>query len=212
MGNVNRWHDISLAERVVKNLNNNGFHSIYVETKEEARNFIMYHINVGTTVGIGGSETIASLDMTKDIMEKGGTLILHEENSAIEEKINRMREQLLSDVYLCSSNAVTLDGILINIDGAGNRVAAMTFGPKKVIMVIGINKIVKDEKQGIEKLKLSTCPKNNNRLKINNPCIKEGICMECNSRERICRVYSFIKKKPMYSDFSVIMVGEHLGI
>lgn len=211
MESIIKWQEQALGQKVVKSLQNNEFHAIYVQSKEEAVAFIMYHINRGTVVGLGGSVTIGQLNIEHNIIENGGTLLKHTEGSTEEERVEIMRKQLLSDVYLCSSNAVTLDGYLVNIDGAGNRVAAMTFGPKKTIIVVGVNKIVKDEASAFETLKLGACPLNNKRLNLQNPCTIGGICIECNSNRRICRIYSTVKRRPIRSDITVVVVGEHLG-
>lgn len=212
MVNIEKWHSNIVVQRVVNSLRNNGFHSIYVDTKDEAINFIMYHIDVGTVVSVGVSKTIEELDINRIIIEKGGTLLNFNQCFDSKEQMAIMRKQLLSDVYISSSNAVTLDGELINVDGIGNTVAALTFGPKKIILVVGINKIVKNQTQAFEKLKFSTCPKKNVILKTDNLCVKNGICEDCDKETRICRIYSIIKRKPFNSDYSVILVGENLGV
>lgn len=211
MNNIKRWQEQLLGERVVKSLQKNEFHSIYVESKEEAVAFIMYHISRGTVVGIGGSTTIEDLNIDHNIIEKGGTLLRHSDGVSEEEKFEIMRKELLSDVYLCSTNALTLDGYLINVDGAGNRVAAMNFGPRKIIIVAGVNKIVKNEVEAAERLRFTACPLNNKRLNLQNPCTSLGVCTDCNSSKRICRIYTTVKRKPLRSDITVIVVGEHLG-
>lgn len=211
MVNINKWHQETIAQKTVQALQNNGFHSIYVQSKEEAANFIMYHVNTGSRVGIGGSISIKNLNVEHNIIEKGGTILNHSLGRTQDEKLEIMRSELTSDLYLCSSNAVTLDGHLVNIDGSGNRIAAMTFGPKKVIVVVGINKIVKDDAAAYERIRYIASPMNNKRLNYNNPCVASGICSECNSKERICRIYSTIKYKPLRSDISIIIVGEQLG-
>lgn len=209
--NTGKWHREVLAQRVVKALGNNGFHSIYVESREEAVNFVMYHVNTGTQVGIGGSVTIKDLNIHHNIVEKGATILDHSEVKNEEEQYEIMRKALSSDVYLCSTNAITLEGHLINVDGAGNRIAAMTFGPKKIIIIAGVNKIVKDESAALERLKFIASPENNKRLNLKNPCTKTGTCMDCKGDKRICRIYSIIKQKPMRSDISIVIVGEDLG-
>lgn len=212
MGYIHQWHNDILAQKVVKALEKNQFHAIYVETKEEAENFIMYHVKSGNNVAFGGSQTIKALNLKTKIRDLGGTIIDHGEKGLTkEEKLTVMRKELISELFLCSSNAVTLDGKLVNVDGAGNRVAAMIFGPKKVIIVVGINKIVENVDDGFKRIRNIVAPQNCKRLGMNNPCTKEGICVQCNSQSRICRAYSVIEKKPMQSDISVVIVGEELG-
>ena len=110
-----------------------------------------------------------------------------------------------------SSNAITLDGMLVNIDGMGNRVSAMTFGPKKVIVEASVDKICKDEKAAFERLENIASPMNNKRLNTLNPCTKTGTCMNCQSKGRICRVYSVLRRKPIVTDITVVVVGESRG-
>ncbi|GAA0116262.1 lactate utilization protein [Clostridium senegalense] len=212
MEHIHHWHNDTLGRKVVKALEKNQFHAIYVDTKEEAENFIMYHIKSGDNIAFGGSQTIKAMNLKRKIRELGGNIIDHgEEGLSKEEKLSIMRKELISDLFLCSSNAITLDGKLVNIDGAGNRVAAMSFGPKKVIIVAGINKIVENVEEGFKRIQNNVAPKNCKRLGVKNPCIIEGTCVNCNSQSRICRISSVITKRPMQSDISVIIVGEELG-
>ena len=109
------------------------------------------------------------------------------------------------------SNAVTLEGDIVNVDGAGNRVAALTFGPKKTVVVVGANKIVRDLDEAFERLETFASPMNNKRLDRPNPCVKSGHCEDCHGEARICRVYQILRRRPSLSDFTVIIVGEALG-
>ena len=104
-----------------------------------------------------------------------------------------------------------MDGYLVNVDGVGNRVAAMSFGPKKVVVITGINKITRDIESALDRVKLIAAPKNTKRLEKPNPCGKTGICMDCQGETRICNIYTVMKKKPTASDITVIIVGEILG-
>jgi hypothetical protein len=121
------------------------------------------------------------------------------------------REMFLADVYVSSSNAVTEDGKLYNIDGTGNRVGSMTFGPKKVILVCGINKIVKDLDAAVSRVQNRAAPMNARRLALKTPCAETGVCADCASPQRICNVYVVTAKKPVWTDVTVLLVGEPLG-
>lgn len=121
------------------------------------------------------------------------------------------RKQLTCDVFLTGTNAVTIDGRLVNTDGVGNRVAAMIFGPKKVIIAVGINKIVKDIAEAEKRIKLYAAPMNNKRLNLPNPCIRTGECMDCQGPTRICNVTTILNKRPMLTDIHIFVVGEDLG-
>ena len=210
---VNTLHNELIAQRTVETLKRNGFEALYFNSKEEASDYILNFVKAGDKVGFGGSMTIKAMEMQNKIKEKGAVILDHgDPNLNVDEKLEVMRAQLTSDLFLCSTNAVTIDeGLLINIDGSGNRVAAMTFGPKKVIVVVGINKLCKNEDQAFERLKQIACPKNNIRLNMPNPCTKTGICMDCKSESRICRIYSVFKRRPMKNDMTVLIVGETLG-
>ncbi|CAG7840225.1 hypothetical protein CLOHAE12215_01649 [Clostridium haemolyticum] len=212
MENVHTWHNKTLGEKVVKALKENYFDAIYFKTRQKAAEYILKNINNGDSVGFGGSVTIQSLGIKDKAIQKGAKILDHGDpklNS--EEKSQVKRAQLTSDLFLCSSNAITMQGELVNVDGAGNRVAAMTFGPKKVIIVAGVNKITRDEKTALERIEILAAPKNTKRLSQNTPCVKTGVCMNCKSEDRICRIYSVMKRKPMGADITVVIIGEEMG-
>jgi hypothetical protein len=212
MNKIRAWHNETLGEKVVKALQKNYFNAIYLHKAEEASEYILNNVKEGYKIGLGGSATIKSLDIEDKIKALGAEILDHGiPEFSPEEKLSIRRAQLLSDVFLCSSNAVTLSGELVNVDGAGNRVAAMTFGPKKVIVVVGVNKICQDEEVAFERIKMNAAPMNAKRLGLNTPCTETGLCMDCKSESRICRVYSVLKKKPLVTDITVLIVGENLG-
>jgi hypothetical protein len=128
-----------------------------------------------------------------------------------EETLALRKAQLTSDLFLSSSNAVTLDGELVNIDGIGNRVAAMSFGPAKVILVAGYNKIVENTEEAIRRVRQEATPPNSKRLNMDVPCAKLGVCVECQSPNRACRIIVIHERKPLLTDVLVILVGEELG-
>lgn len=209
---VQNWHKEAIGKKVVETLIKNEFDAVYVATAEEAASFIMAQVKPETKVGFGGSMTIKNMGIQDKVKAAGGIVLDHgEPDLTREERVAIAREELLSDLYLCSSNAITLDGTLVNIDGMGNRVSALSFGPKKVIVVISTDKICKDEKAAFERLEGIAAPMNNKRLDTPNPCTKAGVCVNCQTKTRICRVYSVIKKKPVAADISVIIMGESAG-
>jgi hypothetical protein len=118
---------------------------------------------------------------------------------------------MVADLFLSSSNAVTLNGELVNIDGVGNRVNSTNFGPGKVILVVGYNKIVEDVQEAIQRIKNVAAPLNARRLNVDVPCAKVGKCVDCNSPNRICRAIVIHERKPSLTDILVILVGEELG-
>jgi len=130
-----------------------------------------------------------------------------------EERIAVMRRQLTCDLFLTGCNAVTLSGCLVNIDATGNRVASMSFGPKKVIVVAGRNKLVDgDVAAAVKRVKERTSPPNARRLGFNTPCATSGFCSDCNSPDRICRITTIIERKPRLTDLRVLVVNEDLGL
>ena len=212
MKEIHSWHNETIGSKTIEALKKNGFSAIYLQSGEEASEFIMSNIKPGDKVGFGGSMTVKKLGIQEKVKSLGGIVLDHgDEALSPEEKMETMRGELLSDVFLCSSNAVTLDGELVNIDGVGNRVAALSFGPKKVIVVVGINKICKNEVAAFERLEQIAAPKNCVRLNMPNPCTKTGVCMDCKEETRACRIYSVIKRKPMRTDITVVVIGENLG-
>lgn len=209
---IQNWHKETIGRKAVEALQKNEFNAVYFSTAAEAAAFILDHVKPGMRVGFGGSMTINSMGIQNKVRDTGGIVLDHgAAGLTMEEKLATAREELLSDVFLCSSNAVTLDGMLINVDGMGNRVSAMTFGPKKVIVVVSTDKLCKDEKTAFERLESIAAPMNNKRLNLTNPCTRTGSCMNCQAKTRICRVYSVMRKKPMVTDITVVLVGESAG-
>jgi hypothetical protein len=212
MKEINDWHNEVIGIKAVEALKKNGFSAVYFGTGDLASEFIRNNVVKGDKVGFGGSMTIKKLGIQEEVKSMGGIVLDHNDASlSQDEKMETMRGELICDLFLCSSNAVTLEGELVNVDGAGNRVAAMSFGPKKVIIVVGINKICKNEATAFERIEQIAAPKNCKRLNLPNPCTKTGVCCDCKSDTRVCRIYSVIKRQPMKSDITVVVVGEDFG-
>lgn len=209
---VQAWHNETVGKRVVDAFEKNDFTAVYLPTAVEAAAYIMQFVKPGMKVGFGGSMTIKDMGIQEKVNAAGGLVVDHGAPGLTrEERVVVAREELVSDLYLCSSNAVTLDGALVNIDGMGNRVSALSFGPKKVIVVVSVNKICKDEETAFKRLECIASPMNNKRLEIANPCVQTGVCVNCQTKTRICRVYSVIKKKPVAADMTVVVMGESAG-
>lgn len=210
---VHQWHRDTVGQKAVQALIKNQFDAVYFATKGEAEEHILKFINPGAKVGFGGSMTLTEdLGLVEKVKAKGAITLVHgDPQLSAAEKLEVMRQQQICDVFLASTNAVTLDGCLVNIDGVGNRVAAITFGPKKVVIVVGVNKICQDVEAALQRLQSIAAPKNNKRLKYENPCTITGSCANCQSPTRICRIYSVIKRKPMLTDITVVIIGEELG-
>jgi acyl-CoA hydrolase len=152
------------------------------------------------------------LKLDELLKAKGKEILNHNIGSlSPEEKLEIRKRQLTCDLFITSTNALTKDGKLINTDGVGNRVAAMIFGPKKTLVLAGVNKIVKDVNAGLSRIKEIASPMNTKRLNVNTPCAVTGVCSDCNSPQRICRVTTIIEKKPNFSDIEIVIIGENLG-
>ncbi len=210
MNNIVKHHYELIGKKVIEALNKNGFKAEYVDTKEEAVETILELINSQDTVGMGGSATLDELCIMEALRKLGNTIFNHQGLPPAEAYAVR-RQELTADVFLASSNAVTMDGEIINVDGTGNRVAALAFGPKKVVVVMGANKIVKDEADGRRRICMTAAPMNADRLKRKTPCVVTGMCADCSSPERICSLTTIMHRAPSVSDFHVIIVGEDLG-
>jgi L-lactate utilization protein LutB len=213
MNDFKNWHADTIGAKAVAALNKNNFNACYVKTRKEAIDHVLGLIPGGATVGMGGSWTTqAELSLDKTLEERGNTVYNHGKPGLTPEQVADCRHKQLScDVFLVGSNAVTLDGKLVNVDGAGNRVAAMIFGPKKVVVVAGINKIVRDVAEAEKRIELYAAPLNNRRLAKPNPCVQTGICMDCQGPTRICNITTIIRKRPVLTEFHVVIVGEELG-
>ncbi|AJG99177.1 lactate utilization protein C [Clostridium beijerinckii] len=210
---VKNWHKEVIGQKVVEALIKNDFDAMYVSTTEEASDFIMKHVTQDATVGFPGSMTIYNMGIQDKVRAVGGKVLEHTiPGLTLDERVAIAREEMISDLYLCSSNAITLDGIIVNVDSWGNRIGAMNFGPKKVIIVVSVDKVCKDEAEAFERLKAVAAPMNNKRLETSNPCVKTGVCVNCQAKNRFCRSYSVMRKKPAMTDISVVVVGDSCGL
>ena len=204
-------HDI-LGEKAVAALQKNHFTAAYFPDRAAAKEAILAAIPAGATIGVGGSITTGQLGLLDTLAQQGHTIYNHgKPGLTAEEATETRRKELLSDVFLTGTNALTLDGQLVNVDGAGNRVAAMIFGPRKVLVITGVNKIVKNVDDALARIKLYAAPLNNMRLNRPNPCVKTGECMDCQLPTRICNVYTVLAKRPLGADIAVYIIGEDLG-
>lgn len=195
-------------KNLLQNLSKRGFVAKYFDSRGEAAEDILKAIAPSETVGVGGSVTIDQLGVYDRLVERGNTVYWHWKDRT---GADVRKKALLADVYLCSANALMDSGELVSIDGTGNRVAAMFYGPKRAIIVCGVNKIVSGYDSAVERIKTVACPKNARRLNMKTPCAKTGECHECAADLRMCRVivrYSY----PMPGrETRVYVVGEELG-
>lgn len=201
------------VERTIEALRKNRFEAIYVPDGKQAFEAVMARIPDGATVGIGGSVTLAQIGILDGLKERKIQIIWPiQQAKNEEERMELIRKSFSSDIFLTSTNAITEDGKLFNIDATGNRVGAMFIGPKQVIIVCGVNKIVKDIGEAEKRLKGWAAPQNAKRLGRKTPCTETGLCSDCDSLDRICNIYVILAKKPVRTNILIILVGEELGI
>ena len=207
------WTHEQKCLKAVESLGQNGFSATYCPAPQDAFDYIMNEAADAQSVGFGGSMTIVGLGVEACLREQGKEILNHGTPSrALEERLTIMRRQLTCDLFLCGCNALTLNGELVNIDATGNRVAAMFFGPAKVIVVAGRNKLVDGTPQdAIVRVKRWASPPNAKRLNFNTPCARTGFCSNCNSPDRICRVATIIDRKPRFTDLRVLVVNADMG-
>ncbi len=212
MDPTKEWWIEERAKKTIEKLQAHQFKAIYVKTKAEAVEEIWKQITPKQKIGIGGSLTIRELGILDQLEAKGCLLHNHwQPGLSNEESLLVRKAQMVSDVFLSSVNAITLNGELVNIDGVGNRVNSLSFGPGKIILVAGYNKIVDDVQEGIKRIKEVVAPLNAKRLNLDLPCAKLGKCVDCNSPNRICCILVVHERKPLISNVLVIIVGEELG-
>jgi len=204
------WYRRLLLERAAEALRANGFSAYAVSSAEEARNLVLSLIPSSSTVGVGGSVTVRELGLIEEL-ERMGCRVVHHWVQAPPEELDALRRaELVSDVFLSSVNAVTLDGKLVVIDGAGNRAAALLFGPKRVVVVAGRNKLARSVEEGVWRAR-NAAVMNCRRLGLRTPCVELGYCVDCDSPERACRALLVLERKPSRADFHVVLVDEELG-
>jgi hypothetical protein len=196
-------------EKVVKSLKGNHFKVEYVERAADAVPIILNAIPADASIEMAGSVSVSQLGLLDLLRERGnkGLEPPKPEQFSFEEMRKNRR-----DVLLVSSNAVTLDGKLVNLDGMGNRVASMFFGVKQVVLLIGANKIVRDLDEALERVQKTIAPYHAKNLGVNTPCAATGECTDCNSPQRICNITTILSKKPPTVDFLIVLVGEDLGL
>jgi L-lactate utilization protein LutB len=208
-----KWFSDHLIQRTVKALENNGFKTVLASDKNQALKEALELIPEKAKVGIGGSVTVREVDLVSELIKRGNDVLENWSRKVTPEEDMAIRKgHLTCDVFITSSNAITEDGKLVNIDGMGNRVASMIFGPKKVIVIAGINKIVRDVHAGIDRIRHTATPMNVKRMGGTTPCVTNVCDLEkCQPPNRHCHVITIIEKIPIKTDTTIILVNEELG-
>ena len=201
-----------LGEKLVKNLKRRNIEAHYCPTAQEAVAKVMELIADGSSVTWGGSMTVRDMGIPQALKDRGTLKVLDRDVvESPEEKQQMYLRAFTADVYLSSANAISEDGVIVNIDGNGNRVAAITWGPKKVIFIIGLNKVAQDVKAAVARARSIASPINAQRFDINTPCQVDGVCHNCNSPESICSYIHLLRNSRTAGRHVVVLVGENLG-
>lgn len=205
-----KFHSLT-AYKAIQSLKNRHLDAYYAETKEEALKKALELMEEGKSVSWGGSETLREIGLIDAVKQKN-YVILDRENYSTEEEREALQAKILNcDYFLMSSNAITLDGKLINIDGRGDRIAKLIYGPKNVIVVVGKNKLCTNEEEGLSRARTIAAPLNAIRLNCETPCTTSGLCHNCQSESTICTNILVTRASRIDGRIKVIIVGESLG-
>ena len=206
------WNE-KVAPKIIKHLEKRRMEGSYAATAAQAKDEVIAEIPRGATVFRCGSMTAGGMGLWEAIAALPEVELIDPYPPELlpEEAIELRRRGMIADIMVASSNAITLDGKLINLDGMGNRVAAMAFGPKKVILLVGMNKVVPDLETAMARVKHYAAPVNNIRLNYKNPCTETGLCSDCNTPQRICNMWSIIEGHMIKNRIHVKLIGESLG-
>lgn len=200
-----------LAERVIKGLRSRNMEGYFAQTKEEALKKALSLIPKGSGIGFGGSLSIKEIGL-KDAVCRGDYKA-HDRDICRSAKEKRQAELAVydCDFMLTGSNAITQDGVLVNIDGAANRVSAMAWGPRNVLVIIGMNKVVKSVEDAVARARNEAAPVNAQRFDINTPCRETGACFNCKASDCICCQLLITRFSKTPNRIKVILVNENLG-
>ena len=206
------WNE-KVAEKLIANFEKRRMEASYAATAAQAKEEVLAMLTPGSTVFRCGTMSAGEAGIWEAIeaMPEVNLIDPYEPGIAPEEGLNRRRQGMTADFMIASSNAVTLDGKLVNLDGMGNRVAAMTFGPKKVILMVGMNKVCSDLESAMARVKHYAAPVNNIRYGLKNPCVETGLCSDCKSPTRICNMWSNIEGHMIEKRIHVKLIGEFMG-
>ena len=212
MDNNAKWVNEVKINRTLEALRKNNMEGFFINTHEELISKIEELVEPNSKVSFGGSVTLFETKVMQHLRSGRYELLDRYKEGLTQEEIKKIfRESFFCDAYFTSTNAITEEGELYNVDGNGNRVAAMLYGPDKVIIVAGYNKIVENLSEAIQRNRRISAPANAKRLNKKTPCAKIGNCMDCKSPEKICREYTLIRSQSNSNRIHVIFLNEELG-
>lgn len=202
----------TLGDTMIQNFKKRNIEAFYCENSDSAVELAMELMKNGGTVGMGGTETVKEMGLLDAVKQSQNLEFIDRDLAKTpEEKKAIFFQTMQSDYFLMSSNAVTVDGELINIDGNGNRVACLIHGPEQVLVFVGMNKIVDDVDSGIERVSIHAAPPNAARLGTRTPCAALGHCGDCHSEDCICCQIVITRHSRHKGRIKVILIGEELG-
>lgn len=207
-----KWLNLKKIERTIEALEKNNMKGYLAKDKNELLKIVKDIAKEGELVSVGGSLSLFETELI-DLLRSGRYEFLdrYKENLTPADMKEIYRKSFFCDTYFASANAITEKGEIYNVDGNGNRVAAILYGPEKVILIVGVNKIVSDVEEAIKRNKEISGPANAKRLNTATPCAKVGKCMDCSSNDRICCEYTLIKRQRTSNRIHVIFVNESIG-
>lgn len=207
-----KWLIETKLNQAANSLDKNGIKAFIAKSKNEVKDLLLNMIPADAEVGVGGSVTLREIGLVQALEERGNPVFQHwKKGISKEEQLQIRKKQLSCKYFITSTNAVTLNGELVNKDGSGNRAGSMFFGPENVIVIAGYNKIAVDIHDAFRRIENYAAPQNAKRLSLKTPCAVTGYCSNCDSPDRQCRITTIISKKPHNTNISVVLVAEPLG-
>jgi len=207
-----KWKFQKTAQNMIEKLQGNGFEAFYAEDLLDAKSQVLKLLPKGVTIGLGGSMTIEDMDILTDLRSDKYKLIDRYQPQDSAQHISLFREALRADYFFTGANAITKDGEIICTDCSGNRVAAMMFGPEKVIIVVGVNKLVDSIEQALTRIK-NIAPMNAKRNHHPTPCAVSGVCENCHVPERMCNYTGIIHTGLRFEGrIMVIVIADSVGL
>ena len=198
--------------KVMSALENNSMKAYFAENRQQLHDIVRELVRVDKLITAGGSMSLKESGVTDLLLTEFKDTYAHRFDGSSPEEIEEvLHKAFIADTFFASSNAVTEDGELYNVDGKGNRVSAMIYGPKQVVLVVGVNKIVKDMDEAVRRVETIAAPKNTVRLNCATPCAKTGECAHCHGDGRICCSYVRLGQQRVKDRIKVIIVNENLG-
>ena len=213
MSTVYELFNEKVARQIIAELEKKQMAGSFAPTISRAKEEVTGMIPEGSTVFRCGSTSCVEMGLWEAIKALPGVTVIDPYRPELtpEQGLDQRRLGLTADIMIASTNAITLNGTLVNLDGMGNRIAAMTFGPRKVILVVGMNKVTPDLDSAMKRVKHFAAPLNCIRLNIPNPCAQTGLCIDCRTPSRICNMWSIIEGQAVKDRIHVKLVGESLG-